>query len=266
MQNTEKQFQSNNGINSDTEREKYLRSILDITQDAIMVITEGGVITDVNEAFYKMTGYTKDDMASVSLDDLLIYEDPEATQEHLKQVSEKGSYLFETKHRRKDGSLIHVEASVALLNRKPLTTVCFLRNITKRKDAETALVQSRDMMRYIIEHNRNAVGIFDKNLRFMYVSRQYLDIYGVDDEDIIGKNMYDIFPTMPQQVREIHNRALKGEVVIREEDHYTTKNGRMNWVCWECRPWYESGGAIGGLVFYAENITERVNKQREIEY
>ncbi len=186
MQNTQKQYQDNNGKYSDTERDIYLRSILNVTQDAFMVITEGGVITDVNEAFYKMTGYTKDDMASVSIDDLIMYEEPEKTYEHLKQVSERGSYLFETKHRRKDGSLIHVEVSVALLHRKPLTTVCIIRNITKRKDAEKALVQSRDMMRYIIEHNRNAVGIFDKNLNFMYVSRQYLDIYGVDDEDIIG--------------------------------------------------------------------------------
>jgi diguanylate cyclase (GGDEF)-like protein/PAS domain S-box-containing protein len=239
------------------EQEKYLRTVLDTTQDAFVVVSSGGIIKDVNEAFYKMTGYTKDELKTISIFDITEYEDPDVTEKRLRHLHENGSIIFETKHRKKDGSYIDVEVSTACLTKDPIETVCFIRDITDRKNAEQALMHSHDLLRYIIEHNRIAVAVHDKNLHFMYVSRPYLKLYKVENRDIIGKYIYDVFPNMSQERKEIHKRILNGEIVRQEESTYYFDDGTFQWLRWECRPWYENDGSIGGVVLYAENITER---------
>jgi diguanylate cyclase (GGDEF)-like protein/PAS domain S-box-containing protein len=239
------------------EQELYLRTVLNTTRDAFMVLSANGTIKDVNDAFYQMTGYTKEDLSSINVYDITEYEDPSITVERLRQIGERGSLIFETKHKRKDGSFFEVEISAACLKKEPIETVCFIRDITDRKNAEASLKHSHDLMRYIIEHNGMAVSIQDKNMNFMYVSRPYLELYRVENTDIIGKYIYDVYPNLPQWLRDVHQRVLKGEIVRMEEDPYFYEDGTSNWIRWECRPWYENDGSIGGIVFYAEDITEQ---------
>ncbi|HET6557838.1 MAG TPA: PAS domain S-box protein, partial [Prolixibacteraceae bacterium] len=56
--------------------------------------------------------------------------------------------------------------------------------------------------------------------------------------------------------REVHQRSLAGEVLSAEEDLYLRDDGTMDWTRWECRPWYEPEGEIGGIVIYTEITTE----------
>jgi diguanylate cyclase (GGDEF)-like protein/PAS domain S-box-containing protein len=134
---------------------------------------------------------------------------------------------------------------------------CFVLDISNEKTAADELLQSRDLMRYITEHNRIAVAICDNNLNYMYVSKPYLDMYRIGSSDIIGKHHYEVFPNLPQSWMEVHKRVLNGEVISREEDRFVHEDGSFDWVRWECRPWFVGDGTIGGLVLYAENITHR---------
>lgn len=131
-------------------------------------------------------------------------------------------------------------------------------DITARKQAEDALVHSHDLMRYIIEHNRSAVAVHDRNLNYLYVSQRYLNEYSVKEKDIIGKHHYEVFPDLPQKWRDVHQKALKGETSSAEKDMFVREDGSVEWTRWECRPWYEADGNIGGIIVYTEVITERV--------
>ena len=158
-----------------------------------------------------------------------------------------------------ENSSIHIEVFMnpIIIDNKVIATSCFGRDITKRKQTEQALAHSHDLMRYIIEHNRSAVAVHDKNMKYIYVSQRYLDDYKVKAQDIIGRHHYDIFPDLPQKWRDVHQRVLAGEVVSAEDDSYVREDGSMDWTRWECRPWYEADGSIGGLIVYTEIITER---------
>ncbi len=134
-------------------------------------------------------------------------------------------------------------------------------DITERKRAEEALAHSHDLMRYIIEHNQSAVAVHDRDLKYIYVSQRYLDDYKLEEKDIIGKDHYDVFPDLPQKWRDVHQKALAGEVSSAEDDAYVREDGSVVWTRWECRPWYEADGSIGGIIIYTEVITER--KQAE---
>ena len=94
------------------------------------------------------------------------------------------------------------------------------------KAQKSALVHSHDLMKYIIEHTRSAVAVHDRDLKYIYVSRPYLDQYNVEKRDVIGKHHYEIFPDLPQKWRDVHQNALAGEVSRGENDPYY--RGRRN--------------------------------------
>jgi PAS domain S-box-containing protein len=126
-----------------------------------------------------------------------------------------------------------------------------------RKRAEDALAHSHDLMRYVLEHNRSAVAVHDRDLKYIYVSQRYLQEYNVKEHDVIGKHHYDVFPDLPQKWRGVHQRALAGEISSAEDDPYEREDGTVDWTRWECRPWYEADGSVGGFIIYTEVITER---------
>ncbi|SHH86462.1 PAS domain S-box-containing protein/diguanylate cyclase (GGDEF) domain-containing protein [Sporobacter termitidis DSM 10068] len=244
--------------------ENYLRTILEATQDGFIVVAENERIMDANQAFFNMTGFTREDLKTLCLDDVIPKEIKADERRRADALMQNGFDLHEAKNRKKDGTVFDVEVSSAVLSLTPFTVVCFMRDITGRKNGENAILQSRDLMRYIIEHNRSAVAIHDKNLRYMYVSRPYLAAFRITEPDIIGRHHYDVFPNLSQKLRDVHARVLKGEVVTEDESLYTHADGASDWLRWECRPWYESGGAIGGLVLYSEIITERKRMEQAL--
>ena len=126
-----------------------------------------------------------------------------------------------------------------------------------RKRAEDALAHSHDLMRYVLEHNRSAVAVHDRDLKYIYVSQRYLQEYNVTEHDVIGKHHYAVFPDLPQKWRDVHQRALAGEISSAEDDPYEREDGTVDWTRWECRPWYEADGSVGGFIIYTEVITER---------
>jgi diguanylate cyclase (GGDEF)-like protein len=61
---------------------------------------------------------------------------------------------------------------------------------------------------------------------------------------------------MPEHWKEAHRRALAGEVVSAEEDHFVTQDGRTQWLHWEVRPWYDVNG-LAGVVVFTEDVSRR---------
>ncbi|RLB90598.1 MAG: hypothetical protein DRH26_09390, partial [Deltaproteobacteria bacterium] len=132
----------------------------------------------------------------------------------------------------------------------------------RRKDEQ--LIHSYDLMDYIISHAQSAIAVFDRDFKYIYVSRRYLTDYKVKEKNIIGKYHYDIFPDIPQKWRDVHQKSLAGEVLSAEEDPYYREDGSIDWTRWECRPWYEYDGSIGGIVIYNEIINERKQANEEL--
>lgn len=142
--------------------------------------------------------------------------------------------------------------------------------ITERKIVEDELRKinrqlrhSQNLMHHVISHARSAIAVHDRNLNYVYVSDRYLEEYGLKKENIIGKHHYEIFPDLPQKWRDVHQRCLKGDVLSSAEDSYPREDGSVEWTRWECRPWYESDGSVGGIIVYTEVITEQKRQQEE---
>ncbi|NLT15041.1 MAG: PAS domain S-box protein [Clostridiales bacterium] len=244
------------------ESERLLKAILDTTQDGVIIVYGDGNVIYANEAYYKMTGYSEEDLETLNINNVSQSNERER-EKRLAAIKKKGAILFETVGKRKDGSIYDVEISVTCFSTDPMINICFIRDITDRKNAEKAILHSHDLMRYIIEHNRSAVAIHDKDLNYMYISRPYAEIFNVNPVEIIGKHHYEVFPELPQSNRDVHQRVLKGEVVS-AENFYTESDGTERWMLWECRPWYENSGEIGGIILYSEVITEQKQLKQQL--
>ena len=95
--------------------------------------------------------------------------------------------------------------------------------------SEKALKQSDDLMKYIIEHNRSAVAVHDKDFKYIHLSQRYLEEYNLVGLNIIGKHHYDVFPDLPQKWRDVHKKALLGIVSSAEDDAYYKDNETVMW-------------------------------------
>ncbi|HEX6900540.1 MAG TPA: ATP-binding protein [Thermoanaerobaculia bacterium] len=131
------------------------------------------------------------------------------------------------------------------------------RDITERKRTDEALRTREEQLRLFFEHCPASVAMVDREMRYLAVSRRFLQIYGMTEQDVIGKSHHEIFPNMPEDWKEVHRRCLAGAVERKEEDVWIGPDGGTHWETWEVRPWYESDGAIGGLIIFSEIITER---------
>ena len=122
------------------QREELNRTILATAMDGFFTLDfaadPGGAITEVNDAYCRLTGYSREELLQMRIADLEAKESPEEVARHKARIMAAGADRFETRHRRKDGQEIHVEISVSRLAGSSERVFGFVRDITERKRAE----------------------------------------------------------------------------------------------------------------------------------
>jgi len=137
-------------------------------------------------------------------------------------------------------------------------------DIDERRKLREQLQRERNILRVFIEHAPAAIAMFDRQMRYIGVSRRWLADYKLVG-DVTGKCHYDLFPDLPERWREVHRRSLAGEVVSADEDEFPRADGTTQYIRWESRPWHDSDGSVGGVILAADDITQRVLDRRALE-
>jgi two-component system, cell cycle sensor histidine kinase and response regulator CckA len=99
---------------------------------------ENGKFLDVNDAYCRMSGYTREELLNLSIPDIEHSEKPEETARHIQKVLETGRDQFESKHKTKDGRVFDAEVDVAYWQ-STRRFIVFIRDITERKRAAEAI-------------------------------------------------------------------------------------------------------------------------------
>ena len=137
-------------------------------------------------------------------------------------------------------------------------------DISDQKLMEQEVHHTMDLLNYVVEHSSSGVAIHDRDMNYLYVSQKYLEEYGVEEAEVIGRNHYELFPDIPEKGKLVHQRARAGEVIRADNDIFERGDGSVEWTRWECRPWYESDETIGGVIVYTEVITEQKRMEQQL--
>jgi len=125
----------------------------------------------------------------------------------------------------------------------------------------------QDRLKLFIKHAPTAVAMVDNEMRYIAASDRWLHDFRVPDDDIIGKSHYDVFSSLEDLPRwkMDHQYCLKGGTIRCEEDSFISLNGRREWLTYELLPWRYPNGSIGGLIFFVEFITERIEAMNRLK-
>lgn len=157
--------------------------------EAMALVDNEGRILRVNRRFVELFGFEEGEAVGQPIDELLVPGDlrDEAMNSTLR-VSRGEHVALETVRRRKDGTPVHV-AILGTPVRFRGGQVCvygIYRDISERKRAEVALLQSEERYRRIFESTTDAVLVFDRAGRIVAANPQAAATYGYSEGELLG--------------------------------------------------------------------------------
>lgn len=227
-----------------------------------------------NERWATMLGYTHMEIQQTTRQwtDFIHPDDRERAWESIAEVLDGRRKFHRAEYRmlHKDGSVRWILDQASVMQRasdgKPTRMCGTHTDITKRKAIEEELRQGKEQLQLLIEHAPASLAMFDKEMRYLAVSRRWREEYALGSRDLRGCSHYEIFPDIPERWKQVHRRGLAGEVIRAYEDHFERADGAIHWLHWEVQPWHTGKGDVAGIIIFAEDITEQKKSKEQIEH
>jgi PAS domain S-box-containing protein len=242
--------------------------LFESTNDALFVVTPAGdEIIECNPAACDLVGYSRDELLSVSPTETIHANDRERFRSFLRDVQETGQGSTDdlTCHT-KEGQKRQLEVSAAALeDSEPSSIILSARDVTERTEYARELeLKSRAM-------DEAPVGITitdpDKEDNPMiYVNEGFEALTGYAESEVVGRNcrMLQGEATREHPVAEMRQAIDAAEPVSVELRNYR-KDGSQFWDRVSIAPVRDEDGNVTNYVGFQEDITERKERQMDLQ-
>jgi PAS domain S-box-containing protein len=249
------------------EKMRLQSAALESAANSVVITDRDGIITWVNPAFTRLTGYSQQEMIGQTPRLLKSGTQDQPFYENLWNTILSGQvWSGEIVNRRKDGVLYTEEQTITPVRNNQGEVTHFIaikQNITERKLAE----KDRDRLVSIIEGTTDLVGIADPAGRLFYLNKNGRKMLGIsEDEDISGFQVSDSHPEPAKKLvfEEAIPTAIR-EGVWSGENTLLIRDGRQIPVSQVVLAHRAPDGSVEFLSTIIRDITERKRAEEEIQ-
>ncbi|MBU1167298.1 PAS domain-containing protein [Patescibacteria group bacterium] len=265
--------QTDNDQGDKTISDQRYYTIFDNVADGLIGISKSGRITEINKSLEKMTGHSKKDFVGKRITALRSVLTTESylkiAKIFTKRMAGEKLDLYEIQIKKKDGSLVDVEINAKPIkeNGQVVGEIVSIRNITERKEMQTALTKSKNRFRDISLNVADWIWEVDKDGKYVFVSGKYKEILGYDKEEIIGKTPFDFMPPEEQErVGKIFEEiSSKKEPIKNLKNWNISKQGERIYLDTNGFPIINDKGELTGYRGVDINITGQKQAEQELD-
>ncbi len=177
------------------ESEERYRELFENANDMVYTHDLSGRITSINRATERLTGYTRDEMLALMIEQVIEPESRPVMRAMIeRKLAGEERTIYEIALRAKDGRSIPVEVSARLIIRdgEPCGVQGIARNITERKRAEDLLRQSEERFRLLVENSSDGIYLVAADGLIVYASRPVTRILGYAIDELVGRHLLDL--------------------------------------------------------------------------
>jgi PAS domain S-box-containing protein len=243
------------------ESEKKFRSLVEFALEGILITDLQGTILFANKGLAHTIEV--DDCAGLLGRNLLEFIAPESGEDVVRdflQVSRgQDAYIAQYHAISAKGKEFFVESigKVIEYEGKPADLI-YIRDITKRKNAEAALQLSEARYRNIIKDQTEFICRFFPDGRLTFVNEAYCTFFGLNRDECIGKrHPVSVPPGDSQQIKN-HLAALTPENPVNFITHrICMPSGEVRWHRWSDRAIFDTKGAVIEYQSVGRDITDQ---------
>jgi PAS domain S-box-containing protein len=244
--------------------EKY-RNIVELAPDGIVTANTKGVITSINTAFSKLTGFSKDEVVGKHFTELgssRVIDAPKLLKFFSSLSEGKIPPPFESVYNRKDGTSGWAEVTVGFLEVDGKITgfQAMIREITERKKAEQELKDQKEKAERYLNIVGNIIVALDPHGKITLLNKKGYEILGYKEGELVGKDWFKtcLKEKDVEEVRKVFMDIMEGKIEYSEhnENPILTRTGEMRIVSWHNNPLRDYNGKIVGILSSGEDITE----------
>lgn len=245
----------------------FARQVMDAMGEGLTVIDAQGRLTYVNPALAALVGLQPEAMPGRHLSEFVIGADANIFAELLNSPRQGERVSYDMRLRHCDGLETPVLVSAAPYMRKGQFqgTIAVVTDLSERHRAEQALRESEARYRLLVDTSPYAIGILQDG-KIIFANRAAARLLGVDEPDALyGMTTEQIVaPEGLAQAQTRVGRMLRGETgLYPTQSVYVRADGTRVPVEVVAAPF--SFGARPAVQVLAQDITERVRRQRELE-
>ncbi|BDZ71389.1 PAS domain S-box protein [Methanobacterium petrolearium] len=257
------------------EKEANYRLIVQSQRDLVIKLDLEGRFLFVSPSYCETFGLIKEKILGQHYKDFLNGGNIESVEKAFRKVLKSGKDgYFVNSLTTKQGLRWFSWAGEPVLdeNKNIVAIVAVARDITEHKIYEEKLKIANHVLKkrdegfeQFINHAPISIAMFDTQMRFLAVSKLWIEDHGLKNGKIRGKSLYELLPNFPDEWKEVHKKALNGSTVCLDEVEFVDPDGNVKYLNCEIKPWNLSSGDIGGVFVFCEDVTEYLNVKNELE-
>jgi PAS domain S-box-containing protein len=254
------------------ESEKKFRQVFESSNVGKSLTLPTGEI-NVNDAFCKMLGYTAEELKNKKWQELTPPDEIDDTQIMIDALlkGEKNSTRFNKRYIKKDGSYIYADVSVTLLrddNNKPLHFITTVIDITARKHAEEALIESSRKLSEVQKMAQLGNWIWDVRTGKVEWSEEVFNIFRLDPEEFTPHidSILELspWPEDHERDKELIRRAMESHEKGNYEQRFLRPDKSVGYYFSTFQGKYDDAGNLICIIGTVQDITERKLSEENI--